>query len=931
MIEGERRVWRVEVTPRGEGDPAGERFAGEARDAGVRVDRARSRRVYLLETGAAEAAVREAAVPLLADGVAESAELQGDVPDARDGWIEVHFKPGVMDPAAASVEEALARRGLAGVAVRTGRAFVIEPPPGRGDMDRLSALAANGVVERVHFRPHLPAAFERGDERPFEVRRVALTVLDDDGLATVSRDGHLFLNLAEMRAIRDFYREIGREPTDAELETLAQTWSEHCVHKTLKSSVVVRDADGRELRRYGNLIRDTIFASTRELMERRGDGFCLSVFKDNAGVVAFDEQDAVCFKVETHNRPSALEPYGGAATGIGGVIRDVLGTGLGARPVANTDVFCVAPDDAEVPPGVLPPKRVLDGIVGGVRDYGNRMGIPTVNGAIVYDARYVANPLVFCGCAGILPRDKVEKAAKPGDRIVVMGGRTGRDGIHGATFSSAELTDTAGSEFAHAVQIGNPITEKKLADVLLAARDRGLFTAVTDCGAGGLSSAVGEMGEAIGASVELDKVPLKYVGLRYDEVWISEAQERMVLSVPPDKLDDLLALCAAEDVEATDIGRFGHGDEPELLLHWHGVEVARLPMAFLHDGLPMPEREAVVDSRGQGFQPVSGPDRNGLEALATGLLERLGSPNIASKHRVVRQYDTEVLAGTVVKPFVGPAQTGPSDAAVIRPKLGSNKGVVIACGLAPHIIDPYDMALAAVDEAVRNAVCVGARLDKLALLDNFCWPGTDSPEAMGTLVRACEACRDAALAWGTPFVSGKDSLHNQFTDRATGRTIKIPPTLLISAIGVVEDVRRCVTSDLKRAGDALWLVSPAADSPTLADRLAAHAAVAGLIAGGNVTAAHDVSDGGWLVAVAEMCVGGNLGVELYDADGHFDEPLTTYVLAGADLTFPADVRAVNVGGVLSNPVLIAPDEPLYIPHDDPLPVADLRRAWRRED
>ena len=930
MTERKRRVWRVEVAPRGDADPAGERFAGEAREAGVRVDRVGSRRVYLLETDASEAAVREAALPLLADGVAEAAELQSAVPDAADGWIEVHYKPGVMDPAAASVEEALARRGLAGVAVRTGRVFVIGPPPGRGEMDRLSALAANGVVERVHFRPHLQAAFERGDPRPFEVRRVALTALDDDGLAAVSRDGHLFLNLAEMRAIRDHYREIGRKPTDAELETLAQTWSEHCVHKTLKSSVVVRDADGRELRRYGNLIRDTIFASTKELIDRRNDGFCLSVFKDNAGVVAFDERDAVCFKVETHNRPSALEPYGGAATGIGGVIRDVLGTGLGARPVANTDVFCVAPEDAEVPPGVLPPRRVLDGIVGGVRDYGNRMGIPTVNGAIVYDPRYVANPLVFCGCVGVIPRDKVEKAAKPGDRIVVMGGRTGRDGIHGATFSSAELTDTAGSEFAHAVQIGNPITEKKLADVLLQARDRGLFTAVTDCGAGGLSSAVGEMGEETGASVELDKVPLKYAGLRYDEVWISEAQERMVLSVPPDKLNDLLTLCAAEDVEATDVGGFGQGDPPELLLRWHGTEVGRLPMAFLHDGLPMPQRQATVEERGTGFQPVIGSDDR-LEACPTSLLSKLREPNVASKHRVVRQYDTEVLAGTVVKPFVGPAQLGPSDAAVVRPKLGSNQGVVIACGLAPHVADPYDMALAAIDEAVRNAVCVGARLDKLALLDNFCWPGTDSAEAMGTLVRACEACRDAALAWGTPFVSGKDSLHNQFTDRATGRTIRIPPTLLISAIGVVDDVRRCVTSDLKRPGDALWLVSPAAESPTLAERFAVHAAVADLIASGEVTAAHDVSDGGWLVAVAEMCIGGNLGVELHDADGHFDEPLTTYLLAGAGLTFPAGVRAANVGEVLSHPVLIAPDEPLCIPRDDPLPVADLRRAWRRED
>ncbi|MEM1013608.1 MAG: AIR synthase-related protein, partial [Planctomycetota bacterium] len=515
-------------------------------------------RLYLIETPEPLDRVRELALPLLADGVRDVATLNETA--TSQAKTEVWPKPGVMDPVAASVEDALRGRGLDVIAVTTGRTVD-------------DAASVNGVIEQVHETPFLPDALPHPPETPFELRHVELTNLDDDGLQKLSREGHLFLSLAEMQAIRDFYAGAGREPTDCELETLAQTWSEHCVHKTLKSEVIVRDASGRELRRYGNLIKETIFASTMEIMERearRHGGtearsaesesdpfvpsslrasvpFCLSVFVDNAGVIAFDDTDGVCFKAETHNRPSAIEPYGGAATGTGGVVRDVLGTGLGARPIANTDVFCVQHGDER-----------LDRIVAGVRDYGNRMGIPTVNGAIVYHDDYRYNPLVFCGCVGVIPRDKIDKAARPGDHVVVMGGRTGRDGIHGATFSSAELTDTAGSEFGHAVQIGNAITEKKVADVLLLARDRGLFTAVTDCGAGGLSSAVGEMGETVGADVQLDKVPLKYAGLRYDEVWISEAQERMVLAVPPDKLDELLALSAQHDVETTAIGTFGY-------------------------------------------------------------------------------------------------------------------------------------------------------------------------------------------------------------------------------------------------------------------------------------------------------------------------------------------------------------------------------------
>ena len=532
--------------------------------------------------------------------------------------------------------------------------------------------------------------------------------------------------------------------------------------------------------------------------KQKADPFCLSVFKDNAGVVVFDETDAICFKVETHNHPSAIEPYGGSATGAGGVIRDILGTGLAAKPVANTDVFCVAyPNRETLPRGVIHPKRILQQVVAGVRDYGNRMGIPTVNGAVYFDDRYLGNPLVFCGCVGLIPRDKIEKAARKGDAIVVMGGRTGRDGIHGATFSSAELTDTHADEFSHAVQIGNAITEKKVADVILAARDRGLFTAVTDCGAGGLSSAVGEMGEKTGAIVDLDKAPLKYAGLRYDEIWISEAQERMVLSVPAEHVDELLKLSA--------------GGRCRSHRHWlvrHrrrriGPAISgHRGRANLHATFCMMEFRCRRERR--LYCAHSEPARSCLspppDPFARGCWRPSPIPTSQASTGLFVNTITKCRAARSSSPWSARCSDGPSDAAVLRPKLGSQRGVVVACGMAPQIEDAYEMALASIDEAIRNVVAVGGNPDRMAILDNFCWPSVDDELTMGTLVRACEACRDAALAYGIPFISGKDSLHNQFTNQETGEVLRIPRTLLISAMGVIEDVRKCISMDFKLAG-----------------------------------------------------------------------------------------------------------------------------------
>jgi phosphoribosylformylglycinamidine synthase II len=943
-------IHRIDVRPTGR-DPAGEAVRQQIAEMGFGTPEVRTARIFLIDTDENEAAIARIAAELLADPVVEAADVVTTAPaDGSVSRIEVHLKPGVMDPVAASTEMAIRDMGLRVNQVRTGRAYLIQAKLDRKVLGEIaSRILANGVIETVHFEPLLPKHFPTGHDFKFDIRRVPLLQLSDDQLTKLSREGHLFLSLAEMKAIQAYFRQQNREPSDIELETLAQTWSEHCVHKTLKSAVEVLDENGKPLRRYGNLIKDTIFQSTVELMKKRADGFCLSVFKDNAGVIAFDDADAVCFKVETHNHPSAIEPYGGSATGAGGVIRDILGTGLGAKPIANTDVFCVAFPDAAtsvenrhskidtLPRGVIHPKRILQQVVAGVRDYGNRMGIPTLNGAVYFDDRYLGNPLVFCGCVGLIPRGMIEKSARAGDAVVVMGGRTGRDGIHGATFSSAQLSDTHADEFSHAVQIGNAITEKKLADVILQARDRGLFTAVTDCGAGGLSSAVGEMGEKVGAEVHLERVPLKYAGLRYDEIWISEAQERMVLSVPQDKVKELLDLCGGEDVEATVIGTFGT-PRRELILQYNGTEVGRLSMEFLHDGIPMPTRKAVV-STGSTQPQKQGPAVQTSGTLRQRLLATLAHPNVASKHWIIRQYDHEVQGGSIIKPLFGPQQIGPSDASVIRPKLGSFRGVTIACGLAPYVTDPYEMAIAAIDEAIRNAVCVGGDPSRLAMLDNFCWPSVEDDRTMGDLVRTCEACRDAALAYGVPFISGKDSLHNQFVNQETGEVLRIPNTLLISTIGVIDDIRRCISMDLKdpREGRVL-LVS--AGSSRLEDLAKLHRAVATTIAGGHVRAAHDVSDGGWLTAAAEMCIASGLGMEIASLPplDPFTEVPGHYLLEVHALGVDAVTKLLQAGGASVTPLgRVTADASLAIArptsgnstaYDLHVPVDDLIRAWR---
>ena len=869
------KQWRFEIfSKEGFVDVHGNEAAEDIKELGIdSVKEVHFSKVYLIEADFSEDFAKRVAEELLCDSVSQDYYIgRKESKSADSTMIEIHLKSGVTDPVAESVVTAIADMGREVEIVRTARKYELVGQVTSEQCRLITRRAlANDCIEDVIYGNDAEPPSPHTKPYQLKINHINITALDDDGLVKLSRDMDMFLDIIEMRTIQNHYRSIGREPTDIELEMFAQTWSEHCVHKTLKSSIDF-DFDGKEIH-FDNLIKETVFKATKDLNK----DWCISVFVDDAGIVEFDEDTAVCFKVETHNHPSALDPYGGAATGIGGVIRDPMGTGLGAKPIANTDIFCFGNPDMnlqEVPKGVLHPKRVMKGVVAGVRDYGNRMGIPTINGAIYFDDRYMANPLVFCGNIGTLDRKKCFSNPQPGCLLMVVGGRTGRDGIHGATFSSGAMTHEHEDIFSHAVQIGNPIVEKKMLDTLLQARDANLYEAIGDCGAGGLSSQIGEMTEEFGAEVDIDRIPLKYAGLSYTEAWISEAQERMVVAVKPEKLEEISKLFASEDVEATVIGKITN--DKQLNLRYNGQLVGNLDMRFLHHGLPKYSRKATWNS-----PKLTEPAIQEKSNYNDDLLAILSSFNVASKEWVIRQYDHEVQSGSVIKPLTGVKNDGPGDASVIRPKYDSDRGIAVSCGMNPMYgdIDPYWMALSGIDEAVRNIVCVGGRPDRIAILDNFCWGDCKKPETLGALVRTSQACYDGAVGFQTPFISGKDSLNNEFVNE-DGTEVSIPHTLLISAMSIVDDVNKCVTMDIKEAGNILFAVGktknelggshyykvnsqlgasvPKVDIPTAAQtaRLLNEAITAGLI-----RSCHDCSEGGIAVALAEMAFAGDIGIE----------------------------------------------------------------------
>lgn len=851
-------------------------------------------RLYFLQGNITAVDVQRIATELLTDPVTETFHINDLHTQMAHSslTIDVTLLPGVTDPPAANLLRAARLLGIDGLQrVATGQRFLLQ-----GDLDAQTqhALAveifANPVIQRFTLNEAITPPFFAYQEADDTVDIIPVCNATDDDLLMISKERRLSLDLAEMQAVRAYFRTEGHDPTDVELEMLAQTWSEHCVHKTFKALIEYTNPAG-EVETIDGLLNTYIRAATDQIKKP----WVYSAFVDNAGIIAFDDRFDLAFKAETHNHPSALEPFGGANTGVGGVVRDVIG--VSARPIANTNVLCFGPPDMahdDLPTGVLHPARIADGVISGIEDYGNKMGIPTVNGSIHYHPGYTANPLVFCGCLGILPHNTHPTEVQPGDLIVAIGGRTGRDGLRGATFSSMEM-DVQTSELAGtAVQIGNPIMEKQVQEVVLQAREAGLYNAITDCGAGGFSSAVGEMGEKTGARVQLQDISLKYPGLRPWEIWLSEAQERMVLAVPPQNLPQLQMICTGQDVEATILGTFAPTGRMEI---FYGTQkVGDLDMDFLHDGLPRRQLKAVWQPLNREPLPVNheSPTGKRLQTANEALLALLAHPDTRSKEDVIRKYDHEVQGGTAVKPLTGHANYGPSDATVLVPQdsqftihrssTAVHKGAALANGICPAYtdIDPYNMAYAAIDEALRNVIAVGADPDQVSILDNFCWGNPTLPDRLGSLVRCAQGCYDAALAYQTPFISGKDSLNNEYTG-ADGAKHAIPGTLLISALGIVPDVMKTTSMDLKQAGNFLIAIgetgaelggshygmvggetrpqhqhAPKPVPQALDHFRALHQA----IQTGIIQACHDCAEGGIATALAEMCIAGGLGVEV---------------------------------------------------------------------
>ncbi|MCR4666411.1 MAG: phosphoribosylformylglycinamidine synthase [Desulfovibrio sp.] len=851
--------------------------------------------------------------PILQD--AECGELSTSFP-IPDWIIEVGFRPGVTDNEARTAREAAAMAlSVPRTAIRAYTALQYritqkkEVPLSRETVERLARdLLCNTLIQRFRIKsaeewrnePGFPplAASVTG-EACDTVLTIPLSTMDDDTLKKTSRSNTWALNLQELHKIRKAFCEEGEkkrrkslnlpmDPTDVEMEILAQTWSEHCKHKIFASSIDYFNAENGRHENVDNLYKTCIRDTTKTIRAMKGENdYCKSVFKDNAGVIAFTEGYDACIKVETHNSPSALDPYGGALTGIVGVNRDPMGTGMGAELVCNTDVFCFASPfhQAPLPPRLLHPRRVLEGVREGVEHGGNKSGIPTVNGSLVFDERYLGKPLVYCGTVGILPTEVNgkpgwQKKANTGDVIVMVGGRIGKDGIHGATFSSEELHE--GSP-ATAVQIGDPITQRKMYDFIMLARDRGLYTAITDNGAGGLSSSVGEMAEDTGGCVmDIARAPLKYDGLRPWEILLSEAQERMTLAVPPACLSAFMDLAKHMDVEATELGTYT--DSGYFTVTYNDRVIASLPMDFMHNGVPQLHLEALWETpdHADGRIEVVGVDQG------TFLKKMLGRLNICSKEAIIRQYDHEVRGGSVIKPLVGREQDGPSDAGIFRPLVESDAGLVVSHGICPKFsdYDTYWMMANAMDEAIRNAVACGANPNALAGVDNFCWcdpiQADNNPDGrykLAQLIRACRALQHFSLAFGVPCISGKDSMKNDYTNG--DKRISIPPTVLFTVLGVLPNVICTQTSDFKKPGDHIFMLGgtwrelagseaaqelhldccrvPCVDAPEALQR---YQFLHGLMRKRVITAAHDCSDGGFAVAVAEMAIGGRVGCEI---------------------------------------------------------------------
>jgi len=814
---------------------------------------------------------------------------------------EIGYLPGVTDNIAHTVKEVAADllhlKNKTGFEVYTSKIFFDATPAYNPLIERThTARVENGKVNlqmkapKVVFKKRKPVI-----NVPLQVPDEELIKIGQEGIADESdrRRGPLALDLSAMQAIREYFKKLKRNPTDVELESLAQTWSEHCKH-TIFANPIDDIKDG--------LYKTYIKGATNLIRKQKGsEDFCVSVFSDNAGGIIFDKDFLITHKVETHNAPSFLDPFGGAITGIVGVNRDTIGFGLGAKPVANTYGFCFGEPrdnrplylDKNKRQKMLLPSRIMEGVIKGINVGGNCSGIPTLSGFLRFDDRYRGRPLVFAGTVGLIPR-KIkgrlahEKKAKAGDYIVMVGGRVGADGIHGATFSSV-ATDL--NSPATAVQIGDPITQKKLSDAIIKeARELNLYNSITDNGAGGLSSSVAEMAkESGGAKINLEKVPLKYPGLRSWEIWISESQERMTLAVPPKKWKTFYELMESRGVEATIIGEFT--DSGKCIVIYKDKKIMDLDMEFLHNGLPKKHLHTSPSSTVVG-SPLSLPRRGERGEVYTKMLEELLSVNNLSGFSFIsEQYDHEVQASSVLKPLSGPGRIN-TDAQVFRPVLNSNKGVVLSSGVYPSYgdISTYHMAACALDTAIRNTIASGGTLSHLAILDNFCWCSSNDQTRLAQLADAVKACYDYAVGYGTPFISGKDSMFNDFRgydEKGNPIAISVPPTLLISAISVMPDFYKTVSPEFKNVGDYIYLLGETNDElgaseyfkflakkegnnsignnvpkVNLEKNLKTYLALESVIQKELVASAISVTSGGLGIALTKACIGGMLGCQV---------------------------------------------------------------------
>ncbi len=819
-------------------------------------------RVYRLE-GATEDDAKKLAKNLFCESIDQTYTLDESIINDYSQKIEVAYKPGVMNPEVSSIIKSADDLEVSLQAADSSMEYAFYGDVSGDDVQQIAdRFLVNKTVQQVLYEKPKTLVI-KGEVGSVNI--IPIVEASNEKLLELSKD-KLFLNLQEMQIIKEYFNEQGRNPTDCELETIAARWSEHCGHKTFKAKIVFNGEDKKPL-----------YTRIKETAKKYFGDLIISAFEDNSGVMKFYDEQAICGKVETHNSPCAIEPYGGAMTGSGGVFRDIMGTGQGAKVISSTDIFCFAPpnlDLSKLPSGCLNPDYLQRRVVEGVRDYGNRMGIPTNNGSVHYHNDFRAKPTIIVGAYGIMPESRAKKG-KPevNDLVVAVGGRTGRDGIHGATFSSGEMTDKTISVNSSAVQIGNAIEEKRMADALLECRDRNLIRAITDCGAAGFSSAIGELGENIGVTIDIEKAPTKYPGLAPWEIWISESQERMVTAVASEQIEEFMAICKKYNVEATVLGNFDGSNN--LNVFYGDQKIIDLDYDFLKKGLP--QRTMIARWEKQIFEE---PEIDLPVDWGETLKKVLSHGNVCSKEPIVRQYDHTVQGTNALPPFTGVNYDGPQDAVVLTPLLDKPYGKIISHGLNPVLnkIDPYWGSIWAATEAVSNYVSVGGDISEAMLINNYIFP-FPTEEVMGQLHLSVEAVKCFMNALERPVTSGKDSLSSTYNKEGT--KIEIPPVLCISVEGRIPDVEKTVSSDIKKTGSTLCLVGkvdknmggstyydingilgnevPKVDLKILPRVLKT---VHDAINSGKILSCHDVSEGGIITTVSEMCFGGDCGVDL---------------------------------------------------------------------